>query len=334
MFLCFERSKPTGWMYVNLFPYSEVFGSITMVRWLIFGGFLAALAIALLVMKRISGSITQPLEKLSELMKMVESGDFQAVKQEIPNIIGEDEVGVLTREFRIMLDKMDYLIYENYEKQLLLQDTRYKMLQSQINPHFLYNTLNTINWMARAGKCKEVSTMILELGKLLRASFAKDSYTSVAEELNTAKSYMAIQKYRYQSRVEFVVEAEGDLERYMVPRMILQPLIENSIQYGVEESMRACVIRVTAREEAKSVMLEVKDQGKGMTREELEAVRNATVIPKGHGIGLKNIQERLKITYTAYEMRIESQPGDGTSVIIRVPKEEKGLEHVQTSDRR
>lgn len=326
VFLCYEKSLPSEWMYVNFFPYSEIFGSITAARLLVCGGFIGALLLSLLIMKKISGVVTRPLEKLSESMKIVENGDFQAAKRVIPPDCGRDEVGVLAEEFQVMLDKIEYLIHENYEKQILLQDTRYKMLQSQINPHFLYNTLNMINWMACSENGKEVSKIIVELSKLLRASFAKDSYTSVAEEVKIAKSYITIQKNRYQSRAVFVVEEEGNLEDYIIPRMILQPLIENSVNYGVEKTMDSCRITVKAKEEKNYITLEVEDQGIGMTEEELKAVRDGTVTPKGHGIGLKNIRERLKITYPDHELRIDSEAGKGTRIFIRVPKVKRGEE--------
>ena len=206
------------------------------------------------------------------------------------------------------MDKIDTLIYENYEKQLLLKDTKYKMLQAQINPHFLYNTLNTLNWMVRGGKNADVSKMILELGKLLRAAFAKESYT--------------IQKFRYQNRVEFETYMSEDTGGYMVPRMILQPLVENSIYYGVDKSLSTCVIRVRAEVKDTWIVLSVEDNGSGMEAEELEEVRKGTITPKGHGIGLKNIRERMKMAYEDSGFVIESRPGEGTRIEIWLPKQQ------------
>lgn len=164
--------------------------------------------------------------------------------------------------------------------------------------------------------------MIVELGKLLRAAFAKEPYTTIREELRTAESYIAIQKVRYQDRAEFAVEAQGDLDRYMVPRMVLQPLIENSINYGVEQTAETCHIWVKVQEETDGISFEVADTGEGMEEEELAQVRNFTMTPKGHGIGLKNISERLRIAFPSYEFTIESKKGEGTRINILIPKTE------------
>lgn len=322
MFMCYEKSIPTGWMYVNIFPYSEIFGQITLVREIMFGIFAVMFLITVFVLRKIAKVITRPLEQLYESMQIVEDGDFQAAKIVIRDVERQDEVGMLTREFRVMLDKIDTLIHENYEKQLLLQETKYKMLQAQINPHFLYNTLNALNWMVRGEKNRDAVKMIMELGKLLRASFAKDPYTTVKEEIQTAQSYMVIQKFRYQNRVEFETEISGNMESYMVPRMILQPLIENSVYYGVEQSPTCCKIKVEAIEQRDQIILRVEDEGPGMNAEELDEVRKGIVKAKGHGIGLKNIRERLKMTYKNSEFYIESKHGEGTRIEIRIPKEE------------
>lgn len=319
-FLCYEKSPKTGWMYVNIFPYSEIFGQIMMVRYILFGGLVLIFLIMVLVMRKLSRVITNPLDQLTESMKIVETGDFKGAKEILSREASQDEVGVLTQEFHFMLDRIDDLIHENYEKQLLLKDTKYKMLQAQINPHFLYNTLNALNWMIRAGEDKDASKMIVELGNLLRASFAKDPYTTVTQEVAAAKSYITIQRFRYKSRAEFVIETEGELDCYMIPRMILQPLIENAIYYGVEQTLNVCVVTVRVKEETEEILLEVTDQGPGMTAEELEEVRTLTMTPKGHGIGLKNIKERLNLAYTDSRFQIYSAIGKGTRIEIRIPK--------------
>ena len=272
--------------------------------------------------------IVRPLNQLTESMRIVEKGDFKGAKQVLDKDLSNDETGLLAQEFKVMLDKIDILIYENYEKQLLLQDTKYKMLQAQINPHFLYNTLNALNWMVKGKRNDDAGKVIIELGKLLRASFAKDPYTTVAGELEVAKGYIVIQKYRYQNRVEFEVSEEGNLDQYMIPRMILQPLIENAIYYGVDTSLERCRITVCVKEELEAVSLTVEDTGPGMEPEELEKVRNGTAVPKGHGIGIKNIRERLKITYEDSEFSIESRKGYGTKIQIRIPKICSEVDHV------
>ena len=244
-----------------------------------------------------------------------------------------DEVGQLSQEFGVMMEKIDTLIHENYEKQILLKDTKYKMLQAQLNPHFLYNTLNALNWLVRAGRSQEAGMMIMRLGDLLRAAFSKKSYATVEEEVGLVKSYIAIQEIRYRSRAEFTVDVSGELSPYVIPRMTLQPLVENAISYGVDPSPETCRITVTVREEENDIFLEVRDTGPGMTADELEDVRDFRIKPRGNGIGLNNIRERLKIAYEESEFQIDSAPGEGTVVQIRIPKKREEEEDVQTADR-
>lgn len=327
-FMCYLKSSVNGWMYVNIFPYSEIFGQTMEVRYLLLGGFVVLFLCIIIAMKKVADVITRPLNQLTESMKIVETGDFKGAGLVLDQEVRHDETGLLAQEFQVMLEKINLLIHENYEKQILLKDTNYKMLQAQINPHFLYNTLNTVNWMVKANRSEDAGKVIMELGRLLRASFAKEPYTTVAEELETAKGYITIQQYRYQNRAEFFVESEGNLSQYMIPRMTLQPLIENSIYYGVDNSLSVCRIMVRVKEESDRIVLEVQDSGQGMTEEELKQVREGTMVPKGHGIGLNNIRERLKITYEDSVFEIESSLGAGTKVHIEIPKVESEVRYV------
>ena len=322
-FLCYLKSSLNGWVYVNAFPYSQIFGQTMLIRYLMLGGFVLVFIVLIFVLRKISRVITNPLDQLTESMRIVENGNFQGAKELLSQETGQDEVSVLSQEFSVMLDKIDLLIHENYEKQLLLKDTEYKMLQAQINPHFLYNTLNALNWMVKAGRNSEAGKMIVELGSLLHASFAKEPYTTVEEEVDTVRSYITIQQFRYQKRVEFDVETEGNLCAYMVPRMILQPLVENSIYYGVDQVLTVCRITVQVKEEERYIRMQVQDTGPGMSGKELDAVRKFEFKAKGHGIGLKNIRERLKIAYEDSSFLIESRLGEGTKITILIPKVQK-----------
>lgn len=319
-FMCYLYSQSTGWMYANVFPYTEIYGQIRNIRILLLGIIFLMAAIFVLAMKSLIGTITRPLNELTESMKIVETGDFEGARKYLTLEERGDETGQLQKEFDTMLRQINTLIQENYEKQLLLKDTSYRMLRAQINPHFIYNTLNTINWMVKWQKNDEVSKLIVEFGKLLRSSFASDPFATVAEETESVEGYMSIQSYRYKSRADFVVEKSGELEKYQTPRMILQPLVENAIYYGIEDSLEKCTVRVSVREVEDGILYEVSDSGPGMDGETLRAVRDGTVKPKGNGIGLTNIRERLKILFEDSEFNVDSAPGQGTVIRIRIPK--------------
>ena len=291
--------------------------------------FVALFVVGGLVMRVLARLITRPLARLSASMKVVESDDFEAALAMLPDHPYRDETGQLTGEFRVMLQQIDTLIRENYKKQILLQQTQYQMLQAQINPHFLNNTLNTVNWMIRAGRSEDAARVVVELGQLLRAALARESATTVAREVELVQSYIAIQEFRYHGRAAFQVETEGALDRWTMPKMILQPLVENAILHGVENSLTPCTITVT--EQTADILLEVHNTGPCMTPEELDAVRRFAAKPKGHGIGLKNINDRLQLYFGSFGWQIDSDPEQGTRVRMTLPKKEK--EDVQTADR-
>ena len=151
---------------VESFSYSEIYGQITRLRYTIFGIFAVMFALSVLIMRRLARAVTQPLQTLTRSMQVVETGDFKAARAVLPEQTSADETGQLTQEFRVMLEKIDLLIYENYEKQLLLQEMRYQMLQAQINPHFLNNTLNTVpspsrRWRRGNASCLRYGTPAL-----------------------------------------------------------------------------------------------------------------------------------------------------------------------------
>ena len=317
-------SENTDWTYVSCFPYSDIYGQVQTIQYLLFTGFISVFIVLVFFMKKVSRLITGPLEELTDSMQIVGTGDFQTAKEMLVVTDRADEIGTLSREFKTMLETVDHLIKENYEKQLLVKDTKYKMLRAQINPHFLYNTLNVIHWMIRAGRSEEAGKMIVDLGAILRYSFSREPYATIKDEVNMVKSYIMIQQMRYQGRINFTVEAEGSLDEYIMPRMILQPLIENAINYGAEPYSEVCDIMVCVKEENSEILMTVEDSGEGMSLEELEAVRKLEFKPKGNGIGIKNIVERLKIDDEESSFEINSEKGKGTLVAIRIHKRMKG----------
>lgn len=327
-FTCWLTDKEHGWIYLNQFPYSEIYGQITQMRYTLFGIFTAMFVAYILIMRWLARAVTRPLQTLSQSMRVVETGDFKAAEAVLPAEPSGDETGELTQEFRVMLEKIDLLIYENYEKQLLLQEMRYQMLQAQINPHFLNNTLNTVAWMVKAGQNDNANKVIMELGQLLRSALSKKDYVSVAEDIQHTRAYITIQQFRYGKRASFDVDCSGTVEEYMLPKMVLQPLVENAILHGVEDALKHCTVTVSVIEEKDTLRLEVQDDGPGMSQERLEAVRNFTAKPKGHGIGLKNIKERLEMAFGEdCTFHIDSALDQGTTVRIVVPKKREGELH-------
>lgn len=327
-FMCYLKSSKTGWTYVNTFPYTEIYGQNQNLRYLMFGGFMALFLASALILKKMAHMVTKPLENLTKSMEIVELGDFSGAKDFLETSDRADEIGLLTQEFQVMLDKIDNLIHENYEKQILIKDTKYKMLQAQINPHFLYNTLNSISWMIRAKKNDEAAQMTVALGVILRSALSKEQFFTLEEETEILRRYITIQEFRYRKRAVFHVDSQIS-GSYLIPHMTIQPLVENAIYHGVEKMLTPCTISVSIREEKERILIQVSDDGPGMTATELEAVSTFAVQPQGHGIGLKNIYERLKMAFDQEtEFQIWSVPEKGTIITIRIPKVEADKKNV------
>ncbi len=332
-FLSYLTMGRSGWMLADLFPYAEIFGAAQGVRSITLLGFALLFALSAVLIRRFAQRVTRPLGSLSDAITIVETGDFARARAALPPAPAQDEVGLLTQEFDAMLARIDALIEEDYKKQLVLRDSKYRILQSQKNPHFLYNTLNTLSWLIRAGRSEDAAHMTVELGEMLRASLKRESFTTVAQDVALVRNYIAIQQLRYRSRAAFTVSADGALERYILPHITLQPLVENAISYGVEESLSLCHVDITVEERADSIRMQVRDSGPGMDAERLAAVRSGSYRPNGHGIGINNIRERLTMLFGPQAVfEIESALGKGTTVTLEFPKKTE-VSDVQAADR-
>ncbi len=329
-FVCWQTSSLTGLRLCSVFDYHKIYGQINTARNALVFGECAILVLFAWVLLHMARLVTRPIHTLSEAVQTVDQqdGNFAAARAMLPADPAADEIGTLTREFDSMLGKIDTLIHENYEKQILLQETRYKMLQAQINPHFLYNTLGTLNWLVKAGNREDACKMIVSLGDILRAALSPRQNSTAAADVQLANSYIAIQQLRYKSRAHFTLTSSGELEQWYLPHFTLQPLVENAIHYGVEDSDEICEINVTAQADSDTLTLIVHNTGAPIAPERLAEIRTFTAKPQGHGIGLKNIYERLSMLYERFVFDFDSDE-TGTTVKI-VLKQENLLSHHNT----
>lgn len=332
-FVCWLTSSMTGLRLCSVFDYHEIYGQINAARNALIFGECAILVLFAWVLLHMARLVTKPIHTLSEAVQTVDQqeGNFAAARAMLPTDPAADEIGTLTREFDSMLGKIDTLIHENYEKQILLQETRYKMLQAQINPHFLYNTLGTLNWLVKAGNREDACKMIVSLGDILRAALSPRQNSTAAADVQLANSYIAIQQLRYKSRAHFTLTSSGELEQWYLPHFTLQPLVENAIHYGVEDSDEVCEIDVTAQADSETLTLVVHNTGAPIAPERLAEIRTFTVKPQGHGIGLKNIYERLSMLYEDFVFDFDSDES-GTTVKIVLRQEKLKSQTAQTSE--
>ncbi|RED64996.1 cache domain-containing sensor histidine kinase [Cohnella lupini] len=326
-FISYSNSSNTGWTYMNITPFNQVFERVIFIKELVVFVFIAIFALVILLGFRFSGSLTRPIDNLIARMKMAEKGNFAGAHlQTVDDTpMSMDEMGLLHRTFRLMVERINTLITENYANQLLIKETEFKALQAQINPHFLYNTLESINWLAKVNKQTQISNMVESLGFLLRNSInMKAEILTLGEELEVVKSYVTIQKYRFDDRLNFKQDVPDELLHHRLPKLTLQPLLENAIQYALEPTIGTSTITVKAELREEGFCIVVEDDGPGMLQDTLERLRNGEMKAKGKGIGLLNIDERIKIAFgEQYGIRIDGSRERGTRIMIVLPREEE-----------
>lgn len=266
----------------------------------------------------ISAEISKPIKQLEKSMKLVEEGRFDVTI----DIRGEYEVVRLSNTFNIMVAKIKNLMEQIVVEQEAKRKSELNALQSQINPHFLYNTLDSVVWMAENGKMQDVITMITALARLFRISISRGkNIITVKEELEHAKNYLIIQKIRYKNKFEFHIQSqEGTLECLTI-KLILQPIIENAIYHGIEYMVDEGMIDISVSIEDNKLVYVVSDNGLGMEPELLEKILFAkTKKSQGSGVGIKNVHERIRLYYgEEYGLKIESEREVGTTVRIYLP---------------
>jgi two-component system sensor histidine kinase YesM len=319
-FLTFRQSALTDWTYYTVTPYDNIFYSTINAKKMALIIYLALFLIASIVALQLSKRITDPLEKLTHRMRRVQLGNFD-YEEDGKATLGMDEVGQIQRHFRMMLQRINELIQENYVKQLMIKDTQFKALQAQINPHFLYNTLESINWMAKMSKQERISRMVESLGFLLRLSInEKEVVITLQRELEILQHYLIIQKLRFEERLNFSLQVPAHLNSCDVPKLSVQPIIENAIHYALEPKIEPCTIVVSAQIQDNCLFISIADNGPGMSESFLEKLKTGEVKPQGTGLGLSNIRDRIKMLYgEEYGIKIESDRGFGTIVTLILP---------------
>ncbi len=318
-------SETTNWVYIHFIPYHNAFKNITILRNAMLALFGILFLASVLVSIKMARNVTKPIENLILKMKRAEEGNFDVEDTEKPSgSYRMDEIGYLEKSFNVMLRKINNLIQENYIKQMAIKEVQYKALQAQINPHFLYNTLESVNCLAKINGQKAISMMVESLGNLLRISINnKENTVTIEEEMNLLEYYINIQKIRYEDRLDFSMNIKPEIRKCMIPKLTLQPIVENSINYGLENMLDVCKISVRAITEKDCIRIFVYDNGPGIEPELIDKIISGKIKPKGSGIGLMNIDQRIKILFgDDYGVTIESMQRHGTTVLIKLPGKE------------
>ncbi|MEC0552215.1 sensor histidine kinase [Bacillus haynesii] len=320
-FVSYVKSAYKNWTYWSLIPFDAMFSKISAMKTILISLFILFFLIAVLFGRKMAKGITSPIEKLVAAMKNVQNGDFKLAPLTRAPLDRQDEVSVLNRNFFTMVERINELIAENYKKQLMLKETEFKALQAQINPHFLYNTLESINWLAKTNHQPQISKMTESLGFLLRNAInMKTDVLTIEEEAEIVLHYFTIQRFRFEERLVFELDIEPSVKKCRIPKLVLQPLAENAITYCLEPFIEPCHIQIKAYKKGGFVYLTVADNGPGMDEDFLEKARKELVRTRGRGIGLQNIDERIQLMFgKGYGLTISSEKNKGTEMMIKIP---------------
>ena len=279
----------------------------------------ATLMFTVLAQHSLGRAINTPIARLEKFAGALAGGDLQARAPETP----VTELHELTESLNSMAGRLQGLIDENRREQENLKKSELRALQAQINPHFLYNTLDAIVWLAEAGQSKEVIHITRALSDFFRISLSQGKdWIPLSEEIKHLTGYLTIQKIRYRDILDYEIEIPEELYHIQVLKLVLQPLVENAIYHGVKHRRGRGLVKVSGGFENSMLVLRVQDNGAGMTPERLEQVRRGLGANSAEsaGYGLFNVNKRIQLYYNLPQgIEIESAPGVGTTVTLRVP---------------
>ncbi len=312
------RLGTADWSLVAIIPKAEILQQSSQLRSIIFFlSFVAVIAI-FFISNRISKHYTNRLSVLAGMMRKVQNGELDID----PELDDPDEIGELFRSFSYMTRQLKLLMDENYNSGKAVKEAQLQALRAQINPHFLYNTLDLINWEAIDHNVPEISKITKSLSQFYRISLNKGMETvPIEQELNHVISYVTIQNYHFDGAIRLHIDVPEEIRRRSCINIILQPIVENSIIHGMEATPggREYPIYISARFEGNDIAFVIRDEGIGMSEQQMENILNSeSSVSTGYGI--KNIDQRLKLNYgEQYGLSYRSEIGKGTTAELRIP---------------
>ena len=311
-------SPYTGWRSIGVVSGQEYFENTRQIFIMLFLCVLLSCLLVVILAIRVADSVTGPLLSLRRLMKNVEKGDFSVRFQ----TECDDEIGELGNSFNRMLERLEALIQQLYiEKQARLE-AQLKTLHEQIKPHFLYNTLDTISWMARSHEAYDVVKLVDALTSMFRIGLSQGrDFITIRDEKKHVQNYLYIQKTRYQSKLRYQIEIPEELDNVMVPKLILQPLVENAIYHGLKYKDSKGLLTVHGYMKGENAVIDITDDGVGMDEETLKHIYDKHKVNyRSNGVGVYNVQQRLVLYYGKdYGIIYHSEKGKGTTASVVIP---------------
>lgn len=313
-FMVYYTYEPSTLRTVATVPLNIVQQNNSNIRKTIIQSLLISLTLAVLISLIVANYMIRPIKKLVKSMKRVEEGDLTIQI----NLHRNDELGMLENSFNQMVVRLKESIDNAIDKQRRLRIAEINILQAQIKPHFLYNTLDAIKWIAKLNNVKEIGVIATQLGSLLRNSInCEQEFLTVKDNLDLINNYLEIQKIRYNDGFDVNIATDDEILGYYIPKLILQPIVENAIVHGFENIDEKGMLIIRGYRKEDNLYFEVLDNGIGMNEEQIEEALSKT---NDDHIGLYNVDQRVKLYYGSLSgVTIESKPDKGTKVIIKIP---------------
>ena len=321
----FGTSEYSKWKIVNVLPYKSILKDVDRLKTLFILISLSLFVVTITISYRFSERITAPLVQLSHGMEKIKNGEFQFT---IPATSG-DEIGALVQDFNSMTNQIDYLMKKNETIELIRKETELQALQHQINPHFLYNTLEIVIGLSSENENKKVIAVCKNLGNMFRYNLNSQRVVSIRDELNHIRSYTQILEYRFEDKFKVEYFINPDVYEYKTVKFILQPFVENTISHGFKKITRDGLLSLHVDWHEEQIRFTIMDNGSGIAEEKLNEIHSALLhygensieksdIPRH--LGIANVFMRLKLLFQdRFRFSIESIEGQGTTVIIEIP---------------
>ena len=317
-YITIQNIENTGFKQIVIHP--KVLSSSTMNRMYLIVGLLAVLSfiVCIIVAQKTTTSFTQPINQMNQAMKQVQEGKLDT---SIP-VLRNDEFGVLSQNFNVMTQELSNFLEQKIETQRKLADIQIAMMQAQLNPHFLYNTLDTIKWMAKSAKVEPISQLSQKLARILRTSIVKEQFITIGEEFQICSDYGEIQNIRFQGKYQFLFDCPKDLLSYKIPKLIIQPLVENAIIHGLRMKETG-IIRVFASKNNDAIILSVQDNGIGIDDEMMQFINTHQWKQIDGHIGMYNVDSILRLHYGVNSgLHAQRLKEGGTLIQITLPYKE------------
>lgn len=287
-----------NWSYLYAIPYDSIEAAIRKGTAHILFTMCLCLLLAVCITALVLRQILRDFNKLMNMIDNVSDTDFESVELDNQDMARSDEVGILMRKFTRMSDRIDCLIRDNYESRLLVQEAKLQALEMQINPHFLYNTLESVRCCAKLGQNENVCSIVEALGNIMHLIMSNhNNEVHLEEETALIDDYILIQKVRFDQRLDFSRQVDPDCCQAVLPKLTLLPLVENAVVHGVENCPNTCQVVMEVWKEETRIGIRIKNMGTRFADDFLRKLRDKEITPTRHGIGLLNVDSRLKLYF-------------------------------------